>query len=453
VTLQDSHQLGVGQLTDAYRQQSLAPGDVCEHLLARIDDARINCNAFAYIDHDAARREAQASEQRWRDGCSLGPLDGIPVAIKDVLDVAGMPTRYGSAACSEVAAATQDCLLVQRLCAAGAIVLGKTRTWEFAWRSNPERDPAEVVTNPRNPAHSPGGSSTGSAAAVAAQLCPLAFGTDSGGSVRGPASFCGIVGLKPSHAMIPVFPSSPMGDLEHIGIFARSVKDVRSALDQVGGYHPDDPASWSFSTHLAAPPATPKPDLSGFRFACSVDLNYADPQPELRRRFATIIEQLLEAGLNLSALNIPFDADFDKCYDLFVPDAALSIELAPASERHRIDPEILALTQQAHSMSAYEYAKLELLRVQTQRVFAEIFGGIDCLLSLTQETTANRLEQQPRIMKLTRCFNITGQPAISIPCGLDSSGLPIGLQLICDKGRDDLLLVIAERIAAELSQA
>ena len=448
MTRQDSHRLGVGQLTDAYRRYSLNPGEVCEHLFERIDDARINCNAFAHVDHHAALAAAQASTLRWRDGRALGPLDGIPVAIKDVLDVAGMPTRYGSAACDEVSAATQDCLLVQHLRAAGAIVLGKTRTWEFAWRSNPGRDPAEVVTNPHNPAHSTGGSSTGSAAAVAAQLCPLAFGTDSGGSVRGPASFCGIVGLKPGHAMIPVFPPSPMGDLEHIGILARSVKDVRSALDLVGGSHPDDPASWPFRVPLPAD----QPDFSSLRIGYSVDLNYADPQPELRRHFSAIIEQMAKSGLKLLALDIPFNSDFDKCYDLFVPDAALSIELAPASARHRIDPEILALAQQAHSMSVLEYAKLEQLRAQTQRVFAEVFGGIDCLLSLTQETTANRLDQQPGIMKLTRCFNMTGQPAISIPCGLDRSGLPIGLQLICDKGRDDLLLMIAERIATLLNQ-
>ena len=445
MTQQDSHRLGVGQLADAYRQHSLSPEVVCEHLFERIDNARINCNAFAHVDHRAALDAAQASARRWRDGRTLGPLDGIPVAIKDVLDVAGMPTRYGSAACSDVAA-TQDCLLVQRLRAGGAIVLGKTRTWEFAWRSNPERDPAEVVTNPRHPAHSPGGSSTGSAAAVAAELCPLAFGTDSGGSVRGPASFCGIVGLKPSHAMIPVFPPSPMGDLEHIGIFARSVEDVRSALDLVGGSHSNDPASWPFRVPLSAD----QPDFASLRIGYSVDLNYADPQPELRRYFSRMVEQLAESGLKLRAFDIPFDADFDKCYDLFVPDAMLSMELAPASARHRIDAEIVELARQGHSMSAIEYARLELVRTQTQRVFAALFNDIDCLLTLTQETTANRLDQQPGIMKLTRCFNMTGQPAISIPCGVSSSGLPIGLQLICNKGRDDLLLMIAGRIAAEL---
>jgi aspartyl-tRNA(Asn)/glutamyl-tRNA(Gln) amidotransferase subunit A len=441
------HELGVARLARAFRQSELSPTQVCEYLLARIDDAQVNCNAFAHVDHAGALAAAQAASRRWRDGVALGPLDGIPVAIKDVLDVAGMPTRYGSAACAEAGAAQSDCLLAQRLRAAGAILLGKTRTWEFAWRSNVERDPAEVVTNPHDSARSPGGSSTGSAAAVAAGLCPLAFGTDSGGSVRGPASFCGIVGLKPSYALIPVFPPSPMRDLEHIGILARSVADLRTALEQVGGSHADDPDSWPFRSPLPAD----KPDWNRLRFGYSVDLNYADPDPELRRHFAAVVERLGRAGYALQALDIPFSPDFERCYELFTPSAALTLELAPADRHQRVDPQIVALARRAESMSALDYAHAGLERERTQRVFARVFEGIDCLLTLTQQTTANRLDETPRIMKLTRCFNMTGQPAISIPCGVSSSGLPIGLQLVCDRGRDELLLAIAERLAAELA--
>ncbi len=444
---QQIHELDVGRLGQSYRRRQLDPAQVCDHLLARIDDPQVNCNAFAHVDHDAARAAAQASSERWRDDRALGPLDGIPLAIKDVLDVAGMPTRYGSAACAQAPPARQDCLLAQRLRATGAVILGKTRTWEFAWRSNPERDPAEVVRNPHDPACSPGGSSTGSAAAVAAGLCPLAFGTDSGGSVRGPAAFCGIVGFKPSHALIPVYPPSPMGDIEHIGIFARSVDDVRTALDQVGGSHPDDPASWPFRVPLPVPDVA----LDALRFGCSVDLNYADPQPELRAHFNALIERLRQSGLNIEARAIAFRAEFEKCYDLFLPDAALTLELAPPGQRHLVDPEIVKLAQQGEQMNAVDYARVELLRGELQRVFAREFVEIDCLLTLTQQTTANRLDQEPGIMKLTRWFNLTGQPAISIPCGSSPAGMPIGLQLVCERGADGLLLRIAARIAAALA--
>ena len=441
------HELGVDELANAYQQRDLSPDEVCEHLFARIEDTRINCNAFAYVDRQGACEAARSSTQRWQDGRALGPLDGIPVAIKDVLDVAGQPTRYGSAACADAAMAQQDSLLAQRLRAGGAIVLGKTRTWEFAWRSNPDRDPAEVVTNPHDSTRSPGGSSTGSAAAVGAGLCPLAFGTDSGGSVRGPASFCGIIGFKPSHAMIPVYPPSPLGELEHIGILARSVDDVRITLDQVGGYHPDDPASWPFRVPLSAQ----RLDFARLRLGYSVDLNFADPQPQLRHHFSKFIERLSATGLNIQALDIPGSDRIAKCYDLFVPDAALSLELAPIDKQHLVDPEILALAQRALKMTALDYAHVELARGQLQRIFANIFCDIDCLLTLTQETVANRLDQQPDAMNLTRGFNPTGQPAISIPCGVSDSGLPIGLQLICDRGQDDLLLAIAEHLSAQLA--
>ena len=260
------HEFDAAGLCDGYRHRRFSPIEVCEHLLSRIEDPRLNCNAFAEVDAAGALALAHASAQRWQAGQVLGELDGIPVAIKDVVDVVGLATRYGSPALVDAPPAVEDCLLVRRLRAAGAIILGKTRTWEFAWRAEIGRDPVEVVENPRLPGYSPGGSSSGSAAAVAAGLCPLAFGTDSGGSVRGPAAFCGIFGLKPSHARIPVYPPSPMGELEHNGIFARSVNDIGTALRAVEGFDPSDPASWPFVAALD----DPRPRLEDLRFAISL---------------------------------------------------------------------------------------------------------------------------------------------------------------------------------------
>ncbi len=168
----------------------------------------------------------------------------------------------------------------------------------------------------------------------------------------------------------------------------------------------------------------------------------------MRAHFAALIERLSQTGLNIEARDIPFRAEFEKCYDLFIPDAALTLELAPPERRHLVDPEILKLARQGEHMNVLEYARLELLRGQLQRVFAREFAEIDCLLTLAQQTTANRLDREPGIMKLTRCFNLTGQPAISIPCGTSPAGMPIGLQLVCERGADGLLLAIAARIAA-----
>ena len=442
----DIHELDLRQLEQAYRAQDLTALEVCEHLLGRIEDPGINCNAFAYVARDSALEAARASTQRWREGRALGPLDGIPVAIKDVLDVAGMPTRYGSAACAEAAAAARDSLVAKRLRDAGAVLLGKTRTWEFAWRANVDRDPAEVVRNPHDPQRSVGGSSSGSAAAVAAGLCPLSIGTDSGGSVRGPAAFCGIVGFKPSHALIPVYPPSPMGELEHIGILARSVADVRIALEHVAGRHADDPASWPFDPPLRED----VPDIGRLRFGFSGDLDYGEPVEELRQQFNKQIDRLADSGLDLRASDSPLPADFDRCYDLFVPDAVLTLQLVPEDRRHLVDTLIVELAQQAQRMTVEDFTRVEALRDEIRRGFAHLFENIDCLLTPTQEILPNRLDEPPGLMRLTRCFNVTGQPAISIPAGISSTGLPVGLQLVCDLGRDAQLLTIAERIAGLL---
>ena len=443
------HQLGLQQLQAAYRQKLLTPYRVCEHLLARIEDPAINCNAFVHVDVDPALQQARESSLRWDRGESFGPLDGMPVAIKDVLDVEGIPTRFGSAARANASAAEADSIVVQRLRDAGAILLGKTRSWEFAWRSNPDRDPEQVVNNPINQAYSPGGSSTGSAAAVAAGLCPVAFGTDSGGSVRGPASFCGVVGLKPGHAMIPVYPPSPMGDLEHIGIFARSVADARTTLDQVGGYHPDDAESWPYQTPLPQS----KIDLNQLCIGYSDDLNCADPAAGIRTHFSDAVEKLVSAGLQMQFADVSVCDNYEETEFLFTPDAALCMMLVPQDQHQLVDPVIRELAQQSQKMTALDFAKAELVRNDTCRIFFRLFERIDCLMTLTQETTANRLDQVPGIMKLTRRFNMTGQPAISIPAGVSQEGMPIGIQLVCGKGREDLLLSVAEAIEGLLAKS
>ena len=217
-----------------------------------------------------------------------------------------------------------------------------------------------------------------------------------------------------------MYPPSPMGELEHIGVFVRSVEDVGIVLDCIGGYHPDDPDSWPFRQPLIAEvPESNKP-----RFGYSVDLNYADPD-----HFGATIERLRRAGLDLAEIDIPFDSEFERCYDLYVPDAALTLELVPPEARQLVDPELLALAEHAQTMSVADYALVERVRERTRRIFARLFEDIDCLLTLTQQTLPNFLDEASPIMKQTRCFNITGQPAISIPAGSGPSGLPIGLQL------------------------
>ena len=192
--------LSAHELLEAYRDGSLTPVAVVESILERIEQHGERINAYVLVDPESARAQARESAFRWEAGAPQGMLDGIPVAIKDVLPVAGWPTRHGSPACAEAAPEAEDAVAVDRLREHGAVLIGKTRTWEFAWHGRVDRPAEEVVPNPWNPVYSTAGSSSGSAAAVATGLCVFALGTDSGGSVRGPASYCGVVGIKPSHA-------------------------------------------------------------------------------------------------------------------------------------------------------------------------------------------------------------------------------------------------------------
>jgi aspartyl-tRNA(Asn)/glutamyl-tRNA(Gln) amidotransferase subunit A len=435
--------LNIATLNDCFRNRQITPSVLIEELFRRIDDPARNNNAFVAIDRELVFQAARDSSERWEQGRPSGQLDGIPIAIKDVLDVAGLPTRYGSPAFYDAAPATADSICVKRLREQGAIIIGKTRTWEFAWRAQVNRDPSEVVTNPCNPDYSPGGSSSGSAAAVAAGLCSVAIGTDSGGSVRGPAAFCGIVGLKASHGCVPVVPSSPMGDTEHIGILTNTVDDSFKLLQVIAGYHPEDPSSWPFrGDFLEASPIT----LSSVRLGISADLNYAQPDEISSAIFNRMVFDLNNIGYQLSYPEIEIPDNFDDTNGLYDPCAALSIAEVPENRIDLIDPIVVEAAVRSKSTSVTEFQRLSDIRSKLCRSFNEIFKTVDILITLTQESTANRLDETARPMKLTRFFDLTGQPAISIPVGQGKNGLPVGLHLIANCGQEGLLMRVASDI-------
>ena len=429
-----------------FRDDGLTPSEHLENCLARINDDAINCNAFMLVDAEHARNLAQASSERWNKGNPLSAIDGQVVGIKDVLDVAGMPTRFGSAAMSDAGPASQDCTAVQRLRDAGAVIVGKTRTWEFAWRAQPDRDPAEVVRNPANQNYSTGGSSSGSAAAVAAGLCDAALGTDSGGSVRGPASFCGIVGIKPSFGRVPCSPASPMLDIEHIGVLAGNVNTTRQILEVISGYHPNDPWSWPFRCSLESAGKTPP---GGLRFAFSPDLNCCEVDSAVIDPINDAIERIRDNGINISETAIPQWDDFDRLEQVYDPCAVLSLEVVPPQQLHQVDSELTDIAAAAAKLSAGEYARVRNDRLDVCRTFNSLFEEFDILLCPTQQALPNQLNQPAERMQLTRAFDMTGQPAISIPAG-ETNGLPVGLQLVAAMGQDALLLDVAEQISVLL---
>jgi len=223
------------QLAKGYSQGEFSPLEAIDAALARIDHCESQLNAWRLVDNRRARSQARASARRWLAGEPRGPLDGIPVAIKDVTETKSWPTRNGSLSPERISKTRVDAIVVERLKKAGAILIGKTQTPEWAWLGVTESELHGITRNPWNTKWTPGGSSGGSGAAVAAGMAVVATGTDSGGSIRGPASFCGVVGFKPTFGRVPVWPQSPLMGMEHCGPIARSVRDAAIAFEVMAG--------------------------------------------------------------------------------------------------------------------------------------------------------------------------------------------------------------------------
>jgi aspartyl-tRNA(Asn)/glutamyl-tRNA(Gln) amidotransferase subunit A len=237
----DVTRLSATELLALYRRRELSPVEATRAVLARIDTQNALTNAYCLVRDADALASAKQSEQRWHAGEPAGLLDGVPVSVKDLLLTSGWPTLRGSLTIDKPGPWTVDAPAVARVREHGAVLLGKTATPEFGWKGVTDSPLTGVTRNPWDPGRTAGGSSGGAAAAVASGMGPLALGTDGGGSIRIPASFCGIVGLKPTHGRVPVYPPSTFGTLSHVGPMARTVADAALLLDALGSPDFRDP--------------------------------------------------------------------------------------------------------------------------------------------------------------------------------------------------------------------
>src|SRR6185437_13945729 len=229
----EPYEMNAAELSAAFGARDLSPVEVTEACLGRIEALDSSINSFFHIDVHATETMAEQSEKRWLEGEPLSPLDGVPVAIKDLLLTKGWPTRRGSLTVDPRGPWTDDAPSVARLRKAGAVFIGKTTTPEFGWKGSTDSPLTGLTRNPWNKAKTPGGSSGGSAAALAARFAPLALGTDGGGSIRIPACFSGVFGLKPSFGRVPAWPLSPFGTVAHVGPMSRSVLDSAMLLNVI----------------------------------------------------------------------------------------------------------------------------------------------------------------------------------------------------------------------------
>ena len=416
-----------------------------EACLARIaaDEPRIQ--AFAHLDPEHARAQARALDERKRAGRALGPLHGVPVAVKDIVDTADFPTEQGSVIHAG-RRPLHDAAIVARLRAAGAVVLGKTVTTEFACFT-----PGKT-RNPHDLARTPGGSSSGSAAAVAAGMAPLAIGSQTNGSVIRPASFCGVVGFKPSYGLIPrtgVLTTS--ATLDHVGVFARSVEDAAFLADALAGFDDGDPATRPVPppalrhVALTAPPVTP-------RLAFVRGPTWGEAEAATAEAFAELADSL-GASLVEVALPEPFGAAVAVHRTIWT--CELAFHLAPEYERGRaqLSDRLCQLIEAGLATPAPEYQKALATRRSYQAGLDALFHEFDAIVTPAAPGEAPVGLGATGSPAFCTLWSLVGTPAVSLPILQGPAGLPLGVQLVGAMGDDARLLRTARWLVSHIAAA
>jgi aspartyl-tRNA(Asn)/glutamyl-tRNA(Gln) amidotransferase subunit A len=446
------------ELTAAIRTKQVSPVEVVNAVLARIDQLNPTLNAFSLVTAEAARRQAQAAEQAVMRGEPLGPLHGVPVSIKDLVITKGVRTMRGSKL-YEHDVPSEDAPVVERLKTAGAIIVGKTTTPEFGFKGVTDSLVTGISRNPWHLERTPGGSSGGAGAAVATGMGPLAVGTDGGGSIRIPSSFCGIYGLKPQVGRVPVYPASATGDLSHAGPMTRTVRDAALMLNVIAGA--DDRDRFSLPTSHPDYLKAVEGDICGLRVAWSPDLGFAIVDPQVKRIAAEAVKVFSELGCQVEETNPDFDNPGELFQHFFYVNIGAMLQDYPGYNS-KIDPQLLANIAEVKGVSGQDYARSILRRNAIFDKIRRLFATYDLLLCPTVAVPpfevslegpvqiAGQAVDRRAWIAMTPLFNLTGQPAATVPCGFTGDGLPIGLQIV--GRRFDEALVLRASAAFESAQ-
>jgi aspartyl-tRNA(Asn)/glutamyl-tRNA(Gln) amidotransferase subunit A len=426
-------------LAAALRARKVSSWELVAQSLRKIERLNSKLNAFITVTGEAALAEAAVRDEELARGIDRGPLHGIPIAHKDLMRTKGVRTTAGSKIFADYVP-RRDAAIVTKLREAGAVSLGKTGLHELAYGITSNNPHFGAIHNPWDLARIPGGSSGGSAAAVAAGILPLTTGSDTGGSIRVPASFCGVVGLKPTFGRVNLRGVLPLGfSQDHVGPFTRTVRDAAIALQAMV----DDPTDY-------VPPADS--DLTGVRIGLPENFFMERVDPEVETSVRAAFDTAAGVGGRVVEVQVP---DMEELRSAAV--TCLLVEAAAAlrpflDRRADFGADILAMLDQGKAIPGIDYIEAQRTRRRIGRQFARLFEQVDCIFTPATPITAPKIGQmtlkiqggdeevRAAATRFTRGMNALGLPAISIPCGFSRSGLPIGLQLIAAARQEDLLL-------------
>jgi len=430
----------ISELAPQIQSGKISPVELTSQTFALIRQRDPALNSYLTLMEAPALEQARQAEREIRTGHYRGPLHGIPYAVKDLFYTRGLATTAGSKILRSFVPEF-DAAAIDRLREAGAVLVGKTGLHELAYGITNNNPHFGAVRNPWDPERIPGGSSGGSAAALAAGLCVFSLGSDTGGSVRIPASFCGVVGLKPTFGRISRFGVIPLGHtLDHVGHFTHSVADAALILGALAGPDPRDDSSASEPAPAVDLPADSK--LKGVRVGVPRAFFYERLAPEVEAAVGAALQLLGSLGAQIRDVQIPEMEDFT------LVSRVILLAEASATHRHKlrtrradIGPDVAALLDQGLFVLATDYLDAQRRRRQFIAHLARLFDQVDVMVTATTPITAPKIgqttvdiaghQEDTRLAstRLVRALNLAGVPALSLPCGFDSQGLPIGLQI------------------------
>jgi aspartyl-tRNA(Asn)/glutamyl-tRNA(Gln) amidotransferase subunit A len=452
----DPARLSATELVGLYRRKQLSPVEATRAVLERIERFDGALNAFCLVDAEGALAAARVSEDRWRRGAPAGLVDGVPTVIKDIVLTKGWPTLRGSRAIARDQPWDVDAPVTARLREQGAVLVGKTTTPEFGWKAVTDSPLTGITRNPWDVAKTPGGSSGGAAAACALGMGALHIGTDGGGSIRIPASFTGIFGLKPSFGRVPAWPLSPFGTVAHLGPMTRTVSDAALMLNVLAL---PDRRDW------LALPYDPRDHrighedgVRGLKIAFSPDLGFAEVDPEVADLVAAAAGAFEELGAKVEQTDPGFARPQETFVTHWYAGAANLLRHYDAGRRAEMDPGLIEIATAGEQIGLMDYLDAVGQRGALGQTMCAFHEQFDLLLTPSVPIPAfqagaelsDPTRQQRWIdwAPFSNPFNLTQQPAASVPCGFTAAGLPVGLQIVGPMHADALVLRAARAFEA-----